>query len=46
MNNIERLKDVEAELNVLSKKLHTINISTILERMGFPTDWKKKLSVK
>lgn len=42
----EVVKDVEAELNALSKKLHTINITTILEMMGFPTDWKKKLLVK
>ena len=42
----EVVKDVETELNALSKKLHTINITTILEMMGFPTDWKKKLLVK
>lgn len=39
------VKDIDAELNTLSKKLHTININVILEKMGFPIDWKKKLLV-
>ena len=37
----EMIREIEYEINILEGKVKTVSTETILNKIGFPTNWKE-----